>query len=137
MMDQIGYQCGDPIVVPFGPAIFDLHIASLDISCFAQALVERAQPSSEELRREAAETSNGRHSRLLRDGNVRPCRCPAESDKEIPPPHSITSSACACRLSGTVIPRAFAVLRLMTSSNLVDCATGRSDGLAPLRILST
>ncbi len=54
-----------------------------------------------------------------------------------PPPYSITSSACACRLSGTVTPRAFAVLRLMTSSNLVDRATGRSDGLVPLRILST
>src|SRR5215213_6410435 len=40
--DQIGYQCGDSIVLPFGPAIFGLHIASLDISYFAQALVERA-----------------------------------------------------------------------------------------------
>jgi hypothetical protein len=28
-------------------------------------------------------------------------------------------------------------LRLMTSSNLVGCSTGRSAGLAPLRILST
>src|SRR5262245_3575128 len=51
--------------------------------------------------------------------------------------HSITSSARASRLSGTVRPSAFAVLRLITSSNLVGCSTGRSAGLAPFRILST
>ena len=34
-------------------------------------------------------------------------------------------------------PSAFAVLRLMTSSNLVGCWTGRSAGLAPFNILST
>ena len=32
-------------------------------------------------------------------------------------------------------PSAFAVERLMTSSNLVVCSTGRSPGLAPLRAL--
>ena len=32
-----------------------------------------------------------------------------------------------------VIPRALAVLRLMTSSNFVGCSTGRSAGLAPSR----
>ena len=36
-----------------------------------------------------------------------------------------------------VRPSALAVLRLMTSSNFVGCSTGRSAGLAPLRILST
>jgi hypothetical protein len=35
---------------------------------------------------------------------------------------------------GTVRPRAVAVLRLMTSSNFVGCCTGRTAGLAPLRI---
>ena len=35
---------------------------------------------------------------------------------------------------GTVSPSSFAVLRLTTSSNLVGCWTGRSAGLAPLRI---
>jgi hypothetical protein len=48
--------------------------------------------------------------------------------------HSITSSAAACRVSGTVRPSALAVLRLMTSSNFVGCRTGRSAGLTPLRI---
>src|SRR6266446_5865785 len=51
--------------------------------------------------------------------------------------HSITSSARADRPGGTSMPSALAVLRLITNSNLVDCCTGRSDGFAPLRILST
>ena len=32
------------------------------------------------------------------------------------------------------MPSAFAVLRLITSSNLVGCCTGRSAGFSPLRI---
>src|SRR6266487_694899 len=51
--------------------------------------------------------------------------------------HSITSSARASSVGGTSRPSALAVLRLITNSNLVDCWTGRSDGFAPLRILST
>src|SRR6266702_8729581 len=51
--------------------------------------------------------------------------------------HSSTSSARASIVGGMVRPRALAVLRLMTSSNFVGCSTGRSAGLAPLRILST
>ena len=38
---------------------------------------------------------------------------------------------------GIVRPRALAVLRLITSSNLEGCSTGRSPGLAPFKILST
>ena len=35
-----------------------------------------------------------------------------------------------------VSPRASAVFRLITSSNVVGCSTGRSAGFAPFRILS-
>src|SRR5262249_47055228 len=49
----------------------------------------------------------------------------------------ITSSARSSSDGGIVSPRVFAVLRLMTSSNLVGCSTGRSAGLVPFRILST
>src|SRR5215510_9331384 len=49
-------------------------------------------------------------------------------------PHSITSSAAACSVSGTVSPSALAVLRLSTNSNLVGCMTGKSEGFSPLRI---
>src|SRR5215469_1048217 len=51
--------------------------------------------------------------------------------------YSITSSARPRIVCGIVRPSALAVLRLMTSSNFVGCWTGRSAGLAPLRILST
>ena len=51
--------------------------------------------------------------------------------------HWITSSARPSSEGGIARPRALAVLRLMTSSNLVGCSMGRSAGLAPFRILST
>jgi uncharacterized membrane protein YeaQ/YmgE (transglycosylase-associated protein family) len=39
--------------------------------------------------------------------------------------------------AGTSCPIALAVLRLITSSNVVGCSTGRSAGFAPLSILAT
>src|SRR5262245_5961860 len=51
--------------------------------------------------------------------------------------HSITSSA-RCRIRGGIAsPRLLDVLALMVISNRVGCSTGRSAGLAPLRIRST
>jgi hypothetical protein len=67
----------------------------------------------------------------------------AESDVRFVPiadigaTYSITSSARASTAGGIVRPSAFAVLRLITSSNLVGCWIGRSAGFAPLNILST
>ena len=51
--------------------------------------------------------------------------------------YSITSSARCCRNKGTSTPIAFAVFRLITSSNFVGCSTGRSAGLVPCNILDT
>jgi hypothetical protein len=51
--------------------------------------------------------------------------------------HSITLSARNSSSCGTVSPIAFAVFKLMTSSNFLGCSTGRSPGFAPLRILLT
>src|SRR5215469_13734649 len=48
--------------------------------------------------------------------------------------YSMTSSARERIDGGTVRPRASAVLRLTTSSNVVGCWTGRSAGFSPLRI---
>ena len=50
--------------------------------------------------------------------------------------HSITSSASASSLSGTVRPSTLAVFRLIISSNLVGCSTGMSPGFSPCRIMS-
>ena len=49
---------------------------------------------------------------------------------------SMTLSARESNVAGTSMPSDLAVCRLMTNSNLVDCATGKSAGLAPLRILA-
>src|SRR5262249_51480664 len=51
--------------------------------------------------------------------------------------YRMTSSARWSSHCGIVRRRAFAALRLITSSNFVGCSTGRSVGLVPLRILST
>src|SRR5262245_36134572 len=51
--------------------------------------------------------------------------------------HLITFSARMSTIGGIVRPICFAVLRLITNSNFVGCSTGKSAGLAPLRILST
>src|SRR5262249_24756229 len=48
--------------------------------------------------------------------------------------HSITSSARASKVGGISRPSARAVWRLITNSHLVGCTTGKSAGLAPLRI---
>ena len=48
--------------------------------------------------------------------------------------HSITSSARASSVAGISRPSALAVWRLITSSIFATCCTGRSLGLAPLRI---
>jgi ATP-dependent exoDNAse (exonuclease V) alpha subunit len=48
--------------------------------------------------------------------------------------HSMTSSARSSTVCGIVRPIVLAVRRLIISSNRVGCSTGRSVGLAPLRI---
>jgi hypothetical protein len=48
--------------------------------------------------------------------------------------HSITSSVRARSCGGTVMPSILAASALMTNSNFDACITGRSMGLAPLRM---
>jgi hypothetical protein len=65
-----------------------------------------------------------------RDGPRRHRAC--KSRDELAPLHSITSSARASSLSGTVRPSILAVSALITSSNFDDCTTGKSAGFSPL-----
>jgi hypothetical protein len=58
----------------------------------------------------------------------------AEQRYELAPLHSITSSASASSVGGSVRPSDVAVLRLMTSVSLVVCWTGRPAAFSPLRI---
>ena len=58
-------------------------------------------------------------------GHERICRVDSQSS---------SSSARSMRDSGTSIPSAFAVVRLMINSNLTGRKIGRSAGFAPLRM---
>jgi hypothetical protein len=51
--------------------------------------------------------------------------------------YSISSSARASNVGGTVSPSALAVFRLITSSNSVGCSIGSCAGFAPLSTRST
>ena len=61
------------------------------------------------------------------------CQIRTHAPQQIGYFYSITSSARASSVGGTVSPSILAVWALMTSSNLLDCTTGRSAGLSPLR----
>src|SRR5215831_11105218 len=101
-----------------------------------QSIVSCRNPQTLAACRTASATCDATHpSALLRARRERPrdC-CAAEQRGEVAPLHSITSSARPESGSGTVMPSALAVLRLMKSSTLVACWTGRSAGLSPLRI---
>src|SRR5262249_46556806 len=129
------------IDVRSGKANIDLDIAPLLPAQPMQFLPERRYLS---LRSRIALGISHQHAdaphplALLRACRERPRRRAAKQRDEVAPPdHSITSSASASNFAGISIPRAFAVLRLTTSSNLVGCCTGKSAGFVPLRILST
>ena len=82
-------------------------------------------------RREAHEHADAPHPlALLRARRQRPRRRrAAEQRDELAPFHSITSSARASSVGGTSRPSALAVLRLMTSSNLVGLLHRQVGGL--------
>ena len=109
-----------------------------------QIPIAPAAPSVPHLPRFRALALFGRRPSERVDGLVMPASenlhmngtsCTAANGKRHP--YSITSSARTSNEGGTVRPSALAVFRLITSSNLVGCSTGRSAGLVPLRILST
>src|SRR6516225_3260728 len=85
--------------------------------------------------------TDDQYCRLLRARHERPCSGhAAEKRDELAPldrcNHSITSSARCWRNQGTSRPSVFAVLRLITISNLTGAWTGSSLGCAPLRMRS-
>src|SRR5262249_39124063 len=120
------------------PAVFDPHVLTFDIAHFGKTAPECGIEMHGVGLRQAAEISDYRHRRLLRARCKWPSRRAAEQRDELAPlHHSITSSALACSVSGTVRPSALAVRALITSSNRVGCWMGRSEGVAPLRMRST
>src|SRR5215831_2313888 len=120
----------------FRRAVFDQDVLALDEARFLQTLAERGDQVREVGERGVPQETNNRHRALLRPRRERPCghRAAEQSDELAALHHSITSSARASSVAGTSMASALAVERLMTMSNFVGCATGRSAGFSPLRM---
>ena len=129
-------QLGSLFQLEIGPAssraYLQAKIAALDVARIAQAL---AQCLQERFRVRQGKDTDRVHPHLLRACQERPTRRrTAEQRDQLASFHSITSSARASSVAGTARPSILAVSALMTSSNLLDCTTGRSPGFAPLRM---
>src|SRR5262249_79639 len=119
------------------PAGIDLHISADGPAKRLQPLQEGSEPClvMRIVRRCGEEHADAPHPlALLRARSDGPRdRRAAEQRDELPPSHSISSSARNWIELGTSMPSALAVCMLITNSNFVDCKTGRSAGFAPLR----
>src|SRR5712691_2132837 len=138
--DQLGYEIRELADASLRHSVLDDDVLSLDVAELAQPLAEC--PGAEVIRSGCQITDARDSDRLLRARRERPRRRGgAEERDELAPPHrrahSITSSARASSVSGTVRPSALAVLRLIASRYLVGIWTGRSAGVSPLRMRST
>ena len=127
----------DPAQVSTGISMLDSDIAVLGPPERLEPLPKRNNAGQRfrivlDVRMEERDATHAR--RLLRVHSERPRRRATNERDELAPLHSITASASASSLSGTARPSVLAVLRLIASSNLVDCITGRSAGFSPLRI---
>src|SRR5262249_40241340 len=135
-IDQLNCLLRKAVILSLRPTVFDCDVATLDVAGLLEALLNCRYKRRVWGWRHAAEDADHGHC-LLRLRSERPrCRA-AKQRNELAPLHSITSSARASRLSGTVRPSACAVVIFTTRSNLVGCSTGRLPGFAPCRILST
>ncbi len=137
-LDQLLCKRRQSLDVAVGESVHDVEIAPFDVTIFPHALQKRLDENPGGCSLAQRKPGDERPlRRRLGEHRMRPSRRAAEQRDELAPPHSITSSASASSRSGTFRPSVLAVLRLMTSSNLVGCWTGNSAGLAPLRMRST
>src|SRR5262249_11970712 len=121
-------------------AILDSERFVFDPAQLAQALSESVERRRRGDRIRVANHPEPRDSfqRRLGSGSKRRCEETQNPRNEPSPVHyCISSSARTSTDGGTGRPRAFAVLRLIPSSNFVGCSTERSPGLAPRRSRST
>ena len=133
--NKIGRQLRQPVDSARRPAVFDRHVLTFDKALAFQTLAKCAHTLPARVGRRGHEKADRRHRRLLSASRSRPRRHSAtEKRDELPPPHSITSSARASNAAGIWMPSVLAVCRLMTNSNFVGSWTGISAGFSPLRI---
>src|SRR5262249_31253012 len=132
---ELGGQPGQALVLIIAVAIVDDHVAAFDVALLRQTLSK----NPDERLRQPARGKKGHHwtGGLLRARNQRPRGRAGEQRDELAPFHSITSSARSGNAGGICKPIALAVLRLITSSNLVGACTGRSPGFSPRKMRST
>src|SRR5262245_51316858 len=105
--------------------IFDRDVLAFAIAGFLQTLPKGRYAVGVDFWSPEVDQSDHRHRRLLRPRRQRPRRRAAEQRDDLAPTHhSITSSARASSVGGTSRPSALAVLRLISSSNLVGCSIG-------------
>src|SRR5262249_2543447 len=136
--DQLLRERSHPIEAIAIPPKVHPHVAALGPAHARKRLSERREIRLRLVFVEPHKHADAPHAVALRRAcRRRPCRRTPEPHDELPPSHSITSSATASRLGGTVMPSALAIFMLITSSNLVGCITGKSEGLSPLRMRPT
>src|SRR5262249_40468310 len=128
--DELGRDLGEALLAPLAPAIFDSNSVAFVPTKFAQSLHKRGDPFAARGTRALPQETDGRQlSRLLRARRERPRDSgAAEQRDELAAPHSITSSVRA----STSRPSAFAILRLITSSNLVGLQDRQIGGFVAL-----
>src|SRR3984893_16931580 len=124
------------------PSDFDPHVSSHSPTQFLQTLHECCETGlcNRTLRACGHHNADVQHSfRLLRTRGERPsdCYCAPEERDEFAAVHSMTSSARAMIVGGTVRPSTLAARKLTTRSNLIGACTGRSATFSPFRMRST
>ena len=137
--DKLGGQRGKTLKSAFRPSCLVRDVPPLLVAEFPHTQPKRIEQRRICIVEVRGEKTNTEYLSLLRiDSERRGEEASRKCADETSPVHySITWSARPSTDGGIVSPNALAVLRLITNSNLVGCSTGRSAGLAPLRILST
>src|ERR1051325_1271933 len=97
----------------------------------SQTTEKRIHESTGDAGSPTAHKPDHRHIFLREQPRRQHGRSASDQRHEVPPPHSITSSARAISFVGISSRRALAVVRLMMSSKRVDWITGSSAVLAP------
>src|SRR6516164_7274129 len=145
--DDVGRKCNqfrrvsaNALSIARSPPYVDPQVAAVGPAQLLQSLHERRKAglSFRIVRCEWREHADAPHPfRLLRPRRERPRdRRAAKQRYELAAFHSITSSARVSMVGAMSRLIAFAVLRLITISNLVGCSTGSSAGFTPLRMRS-
>src|SRR4029453_1196893 len=120
----ISHQFRKSINLALCPAIYNRHVLALDIAGLFETLAKIAQAIRERVRFRVEKPDHW-HCRLLRARRQRPRRRRADEQRdELPPFHSITSSARGSSVGGTSRPNVLAVFILITSSYFVGACTG-------------